>query len=58
MMQREAHGVETTQIDRWGREEPWGEAQQTVTHGGEWGDDREMEWAPAALGLEASLCWG
>lgn len=26
-------GVETTQIDRWGRNEPWGEAQPTVTHG-------------------------
>lgn len=33
MMQREVHGVETTQIDRWGQNEPWGEAQPTVTHG-------------------------
>lgn len=30
--EREAHGMETTQIDRWGRKEPWGETQQTVTH--------------------------
>lgn len=33
MTQREARGMETTQTDRWGRKEPWGERHiRTVTH--------------------------
>lgn len=37
MTQREARGMETTQTDRWGRKEPWGETHQDS-------DTQQEEW--------------